>query len=151
SANLKKAVATGTLNGGSVFLYRFGSENDAMTGEFGSYPVSSLIRSYGGDFAPSTGSCTAFELLGTDIPTDPIVPPTLDAGAQLVLTGPAGTRTVPAAGTGLYSATLGAGGSFIQPGAYTVTNGSGGANVAGFTWNLTVPAPISFTNLPATI
>jgi hypothetical protein len=51
----------------------------------------------------------------------------------------------------LYSATLGAGGSFIQPGAYTVTNGSGGANVAGFTWNLTVPAPISFTNLPATI
>jgi hypothetical protein len=46
SANLKKAVATGTLNGGSVFLYRFGSTSDTMTGEFGSYPLSSLIRSH---------------------------------------------------------------------------------------------------------
>jgi len=51
----------------------------------------------------------------------------------------------------LYAATLGSGGSFIQPGAYRVTNGSGGVNIAGFTWNLTLPAPIGFTNLPATI
>jgi len=79
------------------------------------------------------------------------VPPTLDAGPQLVVTGPGGSRTILTDSNGLFYATLGSAGSFIQPGAYTVTNGAGGANVAGFTWNLMAPAPITFTNLPNTI
>jgi uncharacterized protein (TIGR03437 family) len=151
SANLQKAVATGTLNAGTIFLYRFGSNADTITGGFGSYPLNSLLRSWGGDPSPSSGSCTAYELLGTETPADPIVPPTLDAGPQLVVTGPGGSRTIPTDSNGLFYATLGSAGSFIQPGAYTVTNGAGGANVAGFTWNLMAPAPITFTNLPNTI
>jgi hypothetical protein len=39
----------------------------------------------------------------------------------------------------------------IQPGNFTVANGNGGATVSGFNWSLTLPPPISLTNLPSTI
>ena len=153
AANLQKAVATGTLNIANVYFYHFSgsTESDTLAADFFSYPLDSLIRSYGGSLGPSIGSCNAYEALGSDVPVDPIQPPRLDAGQSLVLTGPAGTKTVAASSTGKYEGVLGASSSFIVPGAYTVSNGNGGANVGGFNGNLTLPPPISFTNLPATI
>ncbi len=151
AANVQKAVSTGTLNAANVTLYRFGSNSDTLESAFVSYPLNSLIRSYGGTLGPSIGSCTAFESLGTSVIVDPIQPPFLDAGPSLTITGPTSSKTVAATSTGYYSAALGASSSFIGPGAYTASNGSGGANVGAINWNLTLPSPIGITNLPATI
>jgi hypothetical protein len=88
---------------------------------------------------------------------DPIQPTYLDAGPSLVITGPSGTKTVPVTttptiSTGYFAAYLSFEPSvYIQPGDYTVSNGSGGANVGPFTWALTVPAPVVPTNIPASV
>ena len=80
-ANLEKAVATGTWNPGTVALSRVGALNDEFQADFLSYPLSSLLRSYGGSFGSSIGSCTAYSLLASALVlTDPIQPPRLDAG-----------------------------------------------------------------------
>jgi hypothetical protein len=71
---------------------------------------------------------------------DPIQPSFLDAGPQLTITGPDGAKTIDATSTGYFPATLATQPStYIEPGSYSVTNGSGGANVGPFTWNLTLP------------
>jgi uncharacterized protein (TIGR03437 family) len=151
AANLQMAAATGSLTAANVSLYRFGSNDDTLESAFVNYPLNSLIRSYGGGLGPSIGSCTAFESLGTSVIVDPIQPPRLESGPSLTITGPAGVKNVPATATGYYMSALGAASSFIKPGAWTASNGNGGGNVAAFNWNLTLPAPISITNLPAVI
>lgn len=151
TANLQKALATGSLNVAGVALSRFGTQEDDLSAEFLSYPLDSLIRSWGGSASPSIGSCSAYEVQGSDVIADPIQPPTLDAGPSLTITGPVGTQTLTQNSTGSYPSVLLPSGSWINAGAYTVSNGSGGANVAAFNGGLTLPAPISFTNAPATI
>jgi uncharacterized protein (TIGR03437 family) len=155
ATNLQKAVATGTLNIATVALNRVGTGNDVMSASFLSYPLASLIASYGGSVGASIGSCNSYELLqgSSLVITDPIQPPTLNAGASLTVTGPAGTKTVTASSTGEYPATLGTSSDvYIEPGNYTVSNGSGGTQVSPFTWDLpTLPPPVAFTNLPSTI
>jgi hypothetical protein len=50
----------------------------------------------------------------------------------------------------LYDSVLGTSSSvYIKPGTYSVSNGSGGANIATFNWSLTLPAPIAPGNIPA--
>jgi len=150
-ANLKKAVSTGTLNIADVALYRFGSNSDTLAADFANYPVASLVSSYGGSVRPSPGSCTAYETYNTSTVIDPLAPLRLDAGPNLLVTGTLGDKTVIATSTGYYPSVLGAAGSFIEAGAYAVSNGSGGADVGVFDWKLIVPAPVGFTNLPAVI
>ncbi len=151
AANLQKAVATGSLNVAAVALSRFGTEGDEVSAGFASYPLNSLIRSWGGSASPSVGSCTAYEIQGSDVISDPVQAPNLDAGASLVVTGPAGTQTLTRSSTDSYPSVLLPSKSYIEAGAYSVTNGSGGSNVGPLTWSLTLPAPISITNLPDTI
>ena len=150
AANLQKAVATGTLNVGAVGLTHFGTLSDQLAAGFASYPLDSLIRSWGGSPSPSVGSCIAYESQ-SEVPTDPIQPPYIDAGPSVVITGPAGTQTLARGSTGSYPPVLLPSGSYIEPGAWSASNGSGSANVGAFNWRMTLPAPISFTNLPATI
>jgi hypothetical protein len=40
---------------------------------------------------------------------------------------------------------------YIQPGTYSVSNGSGGASVGPFTWGLTLPAAVVPTNIPSSV
>ena len=83
---------------------------------------------------------------------DPIEPTYLNAGPNLVVTGPGGSKTVPADSTGYYSATLATPPSvYIAPGTYSVGNGSGGSGVGAFTAGLTLPAPVVPTSLPASV
>ena len=152
TANLQKASKTGSLNTAIVALARFGPEPDYLTGTFGSYPLASFLRSYGGAPAASTGSCLAYEFQGTSpLFSDPVQPQGLNAGPNLTITGPNGTRTSPQTSAGSYTEQIGASGTYITPGAYSVSNATGGANVSGFNWALTLPPPISLTNLPATV
>jgi uncharacterized protein (TIGR03437 family) len=147
---LQKAVSSGAATFGTVQMSRIGTESDSLTAQFGSYPLNSLIRSNGGTFGPSIGSCISYETAGTTITvTDPIQPTFVDAGADLIVNGPGGaTQTVPATSTGYYQAALGAA---ITPGAFGVRNGAGGSAVSAFTWSLTLPALVTPTNIPASV
>ena len=151
SANLQKALSSGTLNTAGITLYRFGTNSDFVTADFYSYPVNTLTYSYGGSLGASVGSCTAYESLGSSVVVDPIQPPRLDAGANLTLTGPAGSKTIAATSIGDYSAALGNAATYIEAGSFTVSNGNGGAGVGAFSQNLTLSAPISITNFPPAI
>lgn len=153
AANLQKAISSGSLNYGLVQLSRIGSGDDELLAFFASFPLNSLIRSYGGSYGPSLGSCTAYEVSGPALVlTDPIQPNYLSGGANLVITGPAGNKTIAATSTGLYEDTLATGSTkYIEPGSYTVTDGSGGSIVGGFTWDLTLPALVVPTNIPTSV
>jgi len=86
----------------------------------------------------------------------------LNVGPALTLRGPNGTKSLPVDKSGLYEknamgyavtpAIFGTpkGPPFLDPGAYTVDNGTGGPDVGGFHASLTIPnapAPLSWTNL----
>jgi hypothetical protein len=157
AANLQKAQTSGSLNIGAVDLSRIGSANDdTLGGSFATYPLNSLIRSYGGSYAPSIGSCIVYEVTyGTPlILTDPIVAtlPHLDAGAALVASSSSASASASAISTGVYLSAVGVPGkAFIVPGTYSVTNGNGGAQVPAFNWSATLPGPIGTSGLPTSI
>jgi uncharacterized protein (TIGR03437 family) len=160
AANLQKAVSSGSLNLGGVEVSRIYGGSDTLLSYFGNSPVNSLIRSYGGSYLPSIGSCMVYEVGGSSLAAalvDPIQPAYLDAGPDLALTGPSGNKTIAVtptatAPTGYYAATLATAPSvYIQPGTYSVGNGSGGANLGAFNWGLTLPGAVVPTNIPASI
>jgi hypothetical protein len=158
AANLQKAMASGSLNIGAVDLSRIGSENDdTLGGSFATYPLNSLIRSYGGSYAPSIGNCIAYEVAyGTPLVlTDPILASLahLDAGPALVASrASGGTGTAGEISTGLYAAAVGTPASpFISTGTYSVANGNGGSQVPAFNWSGTLPAPLGTAGLPTSI
>jgi hypothetical protein len=67
----------------------------------------------------------------------------LDAGANIQVTGPNGNQTIPANKN--RETTLSAAGTYLSPGAYTIS-GSGGANVGAFSQAYTLPAPPTLTS-----
>jgi uncharacterized protein (TIGR03437 family) len=152
AANLQTAVTTGSLSLGAVQLTHVSGQDDNLTANFASFPLNSLIRSFGGTPGPSVGNCMAYETYAAKLNvTDPIQPTSLNAGSQLTLTGPGGTKIIPATSTGYYAATLAtASPFFLSPGNYTVTNGAGGSGVDAFSWDLTLPASVVPT-IPASV
>jgi uncharacterized protein (TIGR03437 family) len=156
AANMTKAAANGSLNLGLVDLSRVSSEDDLFGGSFANYPLNSLIRSWGGSFGPSIGSCIVYEQVGGTalLLEDPIVAGLthLKTGVSLTVGSGTGSVTVDESSTGTYGMALGTSAKpYISPGTYTVSNGSGGTDVAGFSWSETLPAPISFVNFPSTV
>ncbi len=151
--NLQKALATGTLGLGAVDLYRVGDSSAMFVAGFGSYPVNTLIRSFAGSIGPSIGSCTAYEVFGASFGVvDPYQPMYLDAGRQLTITAPGGDETIPVLASGAFSsALLNQPSTYVQPGSYTVSNGSGGVQIPPFTRNLTLPENVAPTNIPSSI
>jgi uncharacterized protein (TIGR03437 family) len=156
TTNLETAVANGSLKAGIVDLSRVGTVgDDTLLADFVNIPVNSLIRSYGGSFAPSIGSCITYELVaGADLVlTDPVLPtvPHLDAGSSVTAAG-AKSVTVGATSPGLYEATVGTSGdAFLSPGTYSFSNGSGGTQVPAFDWSVTLPSPVVDGAIPTTI
>jgi len=115
--------------------------------------VNTLVRSMGGSFGPSVGSCAAYEVAGSSLVlTDPATPQYLNAGSQLTVTGPNGTKTASATSTGVFDTALASSAPFyLAPGNYTVQNGAGGSNVPAFTWSMTLPSNVVPTNLPSKV
>jgi hypothetical protein len=93
--------------------------------------------------------------------THPVITP-LDAGPVINLNGPNGAKQLKKMG-GDYSAMLGGGAAlpipglpsappYLDPGAYTIDNGAGGADVGSFTVTLNVPSPgLVWTNADANL
>jgi uncharacterized protein (TIGR03437 family) len=153
AANLQKAISSGSLSVGFVQLSRIGDTDDTLAAGFGTFSLNSLIRSFGGSIVPSIGSCIAYEIYGDLLViNDPIQATALHTGEELIVQGPNGTKDVDEFATGVYASTLATQPSiFIEPGTFTVGNGSGSSNVGAFSWTETLPAYVTPTNLPASI
>jgi hypothetical protein len=147
----------------------------------GSAPTPSLTEIFGAAFVttdytnytpppppdPSTiqtvGPCIVLTLSSiTPTPANIVITP-LDAGPAINLNGPNGLKTFPVT-KGSYGGMLGGGiplpipgapppaPPFIVPGAYTVDNGAGGADIGPFTTSLTLSDPLfEWTNPDANL
>ena len=149
NANLTKVLNGGTLNTARIDLDTIDGNNTSATFEQWNY--SNLIASRGLPGGPSPGSCTVYNVASGRgiVSSDPFSVPGLDAGTQLTLSGPNGTKTLSLISSGLYGASLSAKGqtAYLVPGKYTINNGSGGKDIGAFTATLTIPQSIVWTNI----
>ncbi len=129
-------------------------ENESGAGTFFKYDSATFLNSQGGlnTLAISAG-CTIFQYSGSAY-VDPILPPGLDLGPALNVTGPNGTKQMTKTATGEYSGTFSTPSlslttpptKFLTPGSYTVDNGTGGTDVGPFKASITVPTPVTWSN-----
>ena len=140
-------------NGGTVNVSRL--DLDTVDGNnasavFEQWDFANFIMSHGLAGGPSVGSCAVYNVpSGNGIVTsDPFSVPGLNAGTELTVSGPGGTKTIPLTSTGNYKTQLSVKGAaaFLTPGAYTVSNGTGGQDVGAFTASVTVPQSLVWTN-----
>ena len=137
-------TGSGTVNVGMIKLERQPAQGQSSgntdTGQaqfFGfTFPaaIQPFFISYIDDSPP--GTCLVNNSLNYGI-NSPGTQINLDAGAGIKVTGPNGSQNIAVNGN---TATLSAGGTFLSPGAYTIT-GTGGANVGSFTAPYTIPMP----------
>jgi uncharacterized protein (TIGR03437 family) len=86
---------------------------------------------------PALGSCQIYNSLN-GMPSPPFATATgLDAGPQITVQGPNGSKTVTGGG-GTYRGTVSANGSYLAAGTYTVS-APGGADVPKFSAQITIP------------
>jgi len=124
-------------------------------GEFDYNPLTSLPPA-GSCAVVSAGNIDVSGILGGSLPAVPGGARVLDAGAAISVTGPRGTQALPRSTDveGAYFNLIG--GSlpvpglpslplFLEPGSYMI-RGPGGPDVGAFTANLTIPAPVTWTN-----
>lgn len=142
----------GTVKFGEIGLTRIITEislsgftlpftSDTASGSFGKYDLARYVASQS---SYEVGYCTSYLFNGTDYlgATDPVTPDILDAGPALNITGPKGVKKLSKGTDGSYSVSLAgaplpggtsAGPDYLNAGAYTVDNGTGGtgANAVG--------------------
>jgi uncharacterized protein (TIGR03437 family) len=143
----------------------FNSTSDSGSADFNEYTPQNVIQSsslnVGG--IPSIGSCVVYTVSLNDLtPDDPVQFRGLDAGPQLTVNGPRGTKTLTKSTVtpfdGFYSASLGGGVAipggpapeppFLEAGNFTIT-GPGGADVGAFTAQYTIGAQLVWANKAA--
>jgi uncharacterized protein (TIGR03437 family) len=163
ASQLQSIVSKGTYSTGTISLVKTSVSAPGGIGE-GGHPIPGLtMTSENGaasydkvsvsplfDFSAlagsvSLGSCMVYASVGStvSIPTG-IVPATLNAGPIINVTGPAGVQTM-AYANGAYSTAFP--GGFVTAGRYTFDNGAGGPDVGAFSTQLTVPAPLTWSNM----
>jgi uncharacterized protein (TIGR03437 family) len=154
AVNVEQAVTAGPVTYGKITLSRdFNNTGQGYSdnAEFGFSKVLTYVAgsqpffvSYVDD--QPLGTCTVYNSLshGTNLPAGTAA---ADAGSSFTVTGPNGSIVL-AGSPGQFTATLSAAGTYLSPGAYTVT-GTGGADIGGFSATATIPAaPVltSFAN-----
>ncbi len=185
SANLQTALQNGSLRFGSLNLSRssssfsvpggvgqnFDSYSEDASGDFWRFELSQLLRTQSLVTISTFGACNVVQISGSGQDSefeDPVVPPNLNAGPALTVTGPLGTETMPRNEFGYFKSfsspglpgipglpsflrkqvgrvSQGTGPVFLVEGDYTIT-GPGGPDVGAFTANISIPAPLNWTN-----
>jgi uncharacterized protein (TIGR03437 family) len=159
SINLSRSASSTTVQGITV-----GGTTDFGSASFARYDITNLLQLGSlGQYSVSTfGSCTVITFRGgSSVVVTPVQPVFLDAGPTITITGPKGTKTL-TRDNNLYSATLGGGLKFpglpdpaplyLDPGTYTITNGSGGSgpnSVGPFSTQVSFSALLNWTNQDA--
>ncbi len=131
------------------------STTDIGSASFINYASSSFGGLTGSFQQPAIGSCSVTTLSSAS--GSPPIPTFtgLDAGPAISVTGPKGQKQLPqsAQQKGFYSATLSSGTppaptvTYLDAGSYAINNGSGGADVKGFSVNMNVSAPLTWNEL----
>ena len=138
SENLVQTALAGKLGGYSQVNLNAGGKGNPDSARFGFYQVLSydagtqpFLVTFVDDLAP--GTCGVYNnLLSTTSP--PVSLGNADAGSSFTIAGPNGSLTEPAG-----SSQLSADGTFLVPGAFTIS-GTGGANIGAFKTDLTIPS-----------
>ncbi len=98
---------------------------------------------------PALGTCTTYFSRGATVPlANPAPVQPLDAGIELVLRGPNGSRSVPQTNPGFYASQLATTQQpplYLDPGVYTVES-SAGAPVGALSAQVELPQPIQWSN-----
>jgi uncharacterized protein (TIGR03437 family) len=175
SDQITKSQTNGSYSQGLITLTRINAQitipilgtvpvtSDQGTASFGRYTAAQLLSaSYPVGFVSTLGVCNVYTFKGTGIqfPTDPVQATSLDAGAVINVTGPNGSKQMAKSALGGYSALLGGidlntlatSKNYLDPGSYTVDNGTGGTGataVGAFKATVTVGQPVSWTNQSA--
>lgn len=172
STDLQPVANGGSLRTGNLLLTEasipisvpllgsIAEETEDGTGSFLKYAANTFLSSLGGvsTLAATVGSCSVFEYSGAQY-VDPVQPPVLDAGPQINVTGPNGTKTMTKTSAGNYQGTFVAlstnptappPAKFLTPGTYTLDNGAGGADIGAFKATITVPTAIAWSNKSTT-
>lgn len=151
ASDLVKFQSTGSLRTAAISLQSLPGGQSQVSAAVQNLNFASLISERGLTGWPSPGNCIVLELLtgGSANIGDPVLGPGLDAGGMLTVTGGtlAGQASAALLSKGFYWAQLGS--TIIGPGAYTIANGPGGADVGSFMANLTVPPMFNWTNMGA--
>lgn len=144
-SELQSMVSRGSLRLGAVALRSFADERSApsaarLEAQFSATDATGALRAAGVAGLPAPGTCLEVpvnrRLLGT----------ALDAGASLTISGPNLNGTVTPASAGSYSDRLGSMPGGGLNGAYTVQNGAGTAAVGPFSFVISAPPPVTWTN-----
>jgi hypothetical protein len=148
ATNVEQMVTAGPVNYGIVTLTRDptppGQQGYSDNAKFQflkvlTFPAGSqpFVESYLDD--PPLGTCMVYNSVnpsskyGLKVGTA-----TADAGSSFTVTGPNGSKVL-AGNPGQFSATLSAAGTFLSPGAYTITS-TGGADIGGLSAAFNIPA-----------
>jgi uncharacterized protein (TIGR03437 family) len=135
----------------------FGGTTTSDTGSasFINYTSASFTGLTGSFQQPAIGSCivSTFSTASGSPPIPTFVG--LDAGPAINVTGPKGQKQLPQSSQqkGFYSAALSSGTppaptvTFLDAGSYAINNGSGGADIKGFAFNMNVPQPLTWNEL----
>ena len=154
AVNVEQAVTAGPVTYGKIKLsrdYNGTGQGYSDNAEFSFLKILTYVAgtqpffvSYVDD--QPLGTCTVYNSLSAGINV-PAGSAAADAGSSFTVTGPSGSIVV-AGSPGQFSATLSVPGTYLSPGAYTVT-GTGGADIGVFSAAAHVPpAPVltSFAN-----
>lgn len=142
------AITDNPLGGGSSTTT---TRSDVLSASFNRVSGADLQKLFTAQItAPTAGQCTVI----TAAPTNPfpnLTYTSLDAGASIGVTGPAGSRSAPRSRNSTnqieYSVNLGPGdpGNYLDAGRYTIT-GPGGPDVGSFSGSLDVSPELQWTN-----
>ncbi len=148
-AQIDPAQVTGTVPLGVPELDHFLNNSgtgfvDYMQPNFFTFTVPAPLQPFAATYLanPPIGTCTAQTSFGNGNPVFTNTTP-LDAGSSFTITGPNGSMT--ATGKPGDQVTLSAAGTFLVPGAYTIT-GTGGNDIGPFSATVTIPALPALTS-----
>jgi len=117
-----------------------GLGSDALAARFSRADFLTFLRSRGIFGLPVPGSCIAYAS-----GPDPAQFAPLDAGPSLTLAGPSGSRQLARRADGSYATAAQSTGS-LKSGAYSIDNGSGGADIGGFRSTFNIPPAVQWLN-----
>jgi uncharacterized protein (TIGR03437 family) len=171
SDQITKAQTNGTYTQGVITLNRISAQvafgglgsltvvSDQGTASFGRYTAAQLLSaSYPVGFVSTIGVCNVFTFKGTSVqfPSDTVQSTKLDGGAAINISGPKGAKQLTKETSGGYSALLGgidlnnpfgaSSANYLDPGSYTIDNGTGGTAVGPFKATVTLSQPVAWTN-----
>jgi uncharacterized protein (TIGR03437 family) len=133
------------------FLGSIDTFADTGSASFVKFTPAQLDASVNPFGVPQIGACSVAYVKGSSsAAVDPTLPKTLDAGAQITVSGN-GTKTLAKSSVGGFTTYSGLLSSldgqtgYLNPGTFTVT-GPGGTEVGGFTSSLTLGASLNWTN-----